>query len=120
NFSLTISLTYFFNEVLHFHASVAYAITLLIVFVWNFVIVRFWVFKDSQSQRSTANFFAYAVIITFAARVCEWSVFMLVSNLIEINYLLLITAITGTSLILKFLFLSLLLKDPDKKHPAGH
>jgi hypothetical protein len=107
---LNIGITIFFHELLKFSEEIAFAIALLIIFVLNFILFRFFIFEDSFTPLS-AQFINYSL---FAAgfRLSEYLVFLFFHTFIGIDYKLVTTCTLVISSITKYFAYRFLFNKP--------
>lgn len=85
-------------------ASTAYAVTLTVVFVLNFMVLRYWVYRGSRrGVRAGASQFGKTVAISVAFRGGEWLAFSLLYRFVTLDYRLMILGVLVVSFFFKYL-----------------
>lgn len=102
---LTLALTALCHEWLRFSEAWAYAITLVIMFFWNFFFLRWVVFPATRFERSIGEQLLRSLGVSLFTRGGEWLAFVGLSALTGTHYLLVIGVVTVISFLVKFFLL---------------
>lgn len=102
SFFLNIGLLFSLHEFLGLSAEIAFALSLLTVFLANFFILRYYIFKSGETNWKYQFIYFFYASICF--RVLEYSFFLILHSWFGIYYLLTAIIILGLSSISKFLF----------------
>lgn len=102
SFVVNIGLTVFLHEVIGLVEEVAYPISLIVVFLINFVSLRHFVY-DARSG-SIRKQFATFLLSSLGFRGSEYLTFLLIHTWIGIRYTIAIVAISTTSAFVKFFY----------------
>jgi putative flippase GtrA len=101
SFGSNLGLTVGFIEVLLFRETTAFAIALVMVFFFNFLGARYYIFRDSKtSWRSQLRGFFLSNVFF---RCVEYLAFYLLVEMVELKYLYAFFVVLGTSFVLKYL-----------------
>lgn len=103
---LTLVLTAFFHELIALGEKTSYAITLVLIFVWNFVLVRRWIYPATRFRLSVRNQLLRSIAISVASRTCEWGGYSLLVTYTTMPYLLAVFLVAVSSFLSKFYFLN--------------
>ena len=103
SFLLNVALTAVFTELGGLSPDSSFAITLLIVFLLNFVVTRYWVFGDRVKDSSLSLQFTRCTFVSISFRLLEWTIFYLLVDRLELNYLTILISILSISFVAKSL-----------------
>lgn len=100
SFVVNLGLTALLHEVFEFREAMAYGVALVVVFVMNFVLFRYYVFdgRTDQPAKQLGTFAATSVVF----RVSEWFAFRLLNERFAVHYLLAIVVVQGTTFVVKY------------------
>ena len=100
SFAVNLGLTFVLHEVFAVREALAYAASLVTVFVMNFLLFRYYVFdgRTATPGRQLAAFFATSV----AFRSFEWLAFVALYHRLALHYLLVIVAMQGFTFVVKY------------------
>ncbi|MFK7767650.1 MAG: GtrA family protein [Mariniblastus sp.] len=105
SFALNLGLTVGLHEWLQFTTTIAFAISIVIVYLFNFVGMRLYVFPQRAESGPSVVKQATAFLITSAAfRVLDYGAFLLFNVVFGLYYVVAIVIVSGISFVLKFFF----------------
>ena len=105
SFSINLGLTIGLHEGLGISAAAAFAIAIAVVYVLNFVGMRFFVFPQKAKSGQSVIKQATAFLITSALfRVFDYGAFLLLNGVFGVYYIGTIVLVSGISFVTKFLF----------------
>lgn len=102
SFSINVGLTAFLHEVLGVLEEIAFAISLVVAFIVNFITCRYYVF-DGRSGDVRKQLLAHLVLSLFF-RGTEYLGFLLLHTVMGLPYLLAVVTVLVVSFAAKFLF----------------
>jgi len=102
SFLLNIGLLFTIHEIIGLSEEVAFALSLLTVFLANFIILRNYIFKTGESNWKRQ--FIYFFYSSLCFRIFEYLLFLILHSWFRTYYLLAAIIILGLSSISKFLF----------------
>jgi putative flippase GtrA len=102
SFFLNIGLLFTIHEFIGLSEEVAFALSLLTVFLANFIILRNYIFKTGESNWKRQ--FIYFFYASLCFRILEYLLFLILHSWFRTYYLLAAIIILGLSSISKFLF----------------
>jgi len=79
----------------------AFAIVLCIIFTGNFLVTRYWVFRDRAVATDPWRQLRRCALVSCLFRVLEWAGFALLLNLTGLHYLFCLVLILGVSFVCK-------------------
>ncbi|HER27293.1 MAG TPA: GtrA family protein [Rhodospirillales bacterium] len=97
---LTLALPVFLHEILAVPENIAVLLSLITAFLFNFVVVRRYVFRSQGDSR--AEFMRFA-LISAGFRFLEYVSFLILFNLLELNYVVALIIVLVTSVVFKFI-----------------
>lgn len=102
SFILTILLTALFHESMGFSERLAYALTLLLVFISNVGLTLTWIIPQHDIEHSLPSQILRCILISSLSRAIEWCIFFVLQRYTPIYYLLIIVIISVASFLAKF------------------
>lgn len=103
SFIMQLAGTAFFHEIMGIREEAAYGMTLALVFLVNFSVMRYWIYKGSRRNRAFASQFFLTVITSVIFRIIEFCIFLVLFHQFGLYYLLAIGIGISLSFLLKFL-----------------
>lgn len=101
---LTLSVTITAHEVLTFTEEVSYCLALVVVFLVNFLGMRYFVYPKNNHKKHLVRQFLEFLITSFLFRSIEFLLFIVIHSWFGINYLIAIMLVMIVSIIGKFIF----------------
>jgi putative flippase GtrA len=102
SFGLTLGLTYVLVQQAGLRPPPAYAITLLTVFTVNFLIMRYWVYRDVTDKSRITRQLTLCAIVSFTSRLLEWCLFTGLVEGLAVPYLVAVVIVQVTLFAVKF------------------
>ena len=102
SFGANIGLTVFFHEYLGLTETTSFGVTLFIVFLSNFFLMRYYVYGASNT--SPRRQFSLYLASSLGFRGLEYVSFLVVHTLLNIQYIIGIVGVLGGSFLVKFIW----------------
>ncbi|MEO0797004.1 MAG: GtrA family protein [Verrucomicrobiota bacterium] len=115
SFSLNLVLTYGLVQGLRLSPILAYAISLVIVFLTNFHLVRYWVYPERVKDVSWSRQFIPFLSASFLFRGAEWISFAILVDGLGVYYLLSAVVVQVVAFVVKFIVYDRLIFNPRRR-----
>lgn len=102
SFTVNVGLTALLHEIIGAPEEIAFALSILVVFIMNFIFQRYYVFAGTD--RGAANQLMMYLIFSMAFRGSEYLSFLVMHTWLGVQYLVAIVSVLGVSFFAKFFF----------------
>lgn len=103
SFLIQFLLTALLHEWLGVEPPFAYAMVIVVVFLLNFTLLRFWVYGETRGEDPLGRQFSRTILLSVCFRTFEYLLFLLLHLLLGIYYLAAVALAMGISFLLKFI-----------------
>src|SRR5262249_3955566 len=102
SFLLNVGTTVFLSEVVRLPSEVSFLIALVIVFVANFLCLRYWVYGGGEQVLGFWNQLGSFLASSLSFRAAEYTAFLVFHTLFRLNYLLVLLTVLVASSVAKY------------------
>lgn len=96
--------TWFGHEILKLDATIAYSITIILVFFVNFFSLRYFVYPEANQETDAKRQAILTAVSSLGFRIIEMICFYIIHDMMGVMYLLTILFIQPIAFIIKFVF----------------
>ncbi len=104
SFVLIYTFTIIGHELAALSEEAAYAVTLVSVFIFNFMMMRHWVYADQKEGTDPWKQFIHTVFASVCFRSLEYITFILLHTLLGVHYLIAIGCVMAIWFFIKFFY----------------